>query len=1213
MKHFLKIVSVGLMIFLIQSCATFDKQTIEKVSVKADDLGTNIYLIGDAGFLEKGEPSNALRGLSEKIQNSKNEDVLLFLGDNVYPKGMPSDKSEVNRGEAEKSLQEQISIAQIFKGKVIFLPGNHDWYSGIDGLKEEQKMVEKNFGKKSFSPRNGCPLDSYEISEDIIVIIVDSEWYLTDWDKHPKMNDDCDIKTRFKFFDEFKSLVNKNQGKTIVLAMHHPLESNGNHGGQYAFNVLKTPLNIIRRTSGASPADINFPLYRELSNKITTILQEYKNNVIVVSGHEHNLQYLVHKNISQIISGSGSKVNSVRHFKNDTLTFGYSGLGYSILNIQENKQVVSFFDTKNNLLHSQVIRETRKKDSTQNITLPIEKNISASIYNQNTDKKSRAYNSFFGNHYRELYAKKINFPVVNLDTLYGGLKPIKLGGGNQSISLRLEDNDGKEYVMRRLRKSATQFIQVKAFQQDYMKDRLNNTVAERFLMDFYTTAYPFSALVTGDLSDIVGVYHANNQLFYVPKQNGLENFNDVLGDDIYMIEERLAKEFKANKSLGMSDDIVSTDEVMNNLMKDEKYNINHQQYIKTRLFDMWLGDWDRHEDQYRWATYKNPDGSISYAPIPRDRDQAFPKFDGFFTQATTHLVPALRLMQSFGPNLTNVKTFNQIIYKTDMMLINQSSLDEWLAQATYLEQNLTDETIEKAFDNLPEEIMDQNSASIMANLKIRRNHIVAWAKEYYGLLNKNAIIIGTNKDDIFEITRLQNGNTFIKVKRNNRAEEGKDMVYEKEFYPDSTKEIWIYGLDDKDHFIVKGDGKAVIKIIIVGGQDKDYYTIENPGKIHVYDYKTKESVFEGKEVKRTLTDEYTINVFDHNKFKHNFRQILPAISYNPDSDFLLGALMHITKFNFESNPFSQKHTFGARYYTATSGFEVSYKTELANSIKKYNIGFEIRYTTPAFSQNFFGFGNESENAEGDFTIEYYRIRLEQFNAKVSLMRRGKVGSLLSISIPFDYVKPNENEGRIVEQLFSQPQLESKKFIGIETNYSFENKNSRAFSTLGFEFNVTAGWKTNLEQGSQNYAYISPALQIDYPIFRNDKLTISTLWKANYISNNDFEFYQAASIGGKNGLRGFRNERFSGKSSYYQNTDLRLNLFNFNGGILPAKFGVFSGFDYGRVWLEGDHSNQWHTAYGGGVFANAAGLFIFQTSYFASDDGGRFVFGLNFGF
>ena len=144
MKYIFKIASIGLMTFLTHSCATFDKQITNKLSVKADDLGTNIYLIGDAGFLEKGESSNSLKGLSEKIQNSKKEDVLLFLGDNIYQKGMPVDKTDVNRLEAEKSLQAQINVAQKFNGKVIFIPGNHDWYSGIEGLKEEKKIVENN-------------------------------------------------------------------------------------------------------------------------------------------------------------------------------------------------------------------------------------------------------------------------------------------------------------------------------------------------------------------------------------------------------------------------------------------------------------------------------------------------------------------------------------------------------------------------------------------------------------------------------------------------------------------------------------------------------------------------------------------------------------------------------------------------------------------------------------------------------------------------------------------------------------------------------------------------------------------------------------------------------------------------------------------------------------------------------------------------------------
>ncbi|MDF1517962.1 MAG: ShlB/FhaC/HecB family hemolysin secretion/activation protein, partial [Lutibacter sp.] len=373
------------------------------------------------------------------------------------------------------------------------------------------------------------------------------------------------------------------------------------------------------------------------------------------------------------------------------------------------------------------------------------------------------------------------------------------------------------------------------------------------------------------------------------------------------------------------------------------------------------------------------------------------------------------------------------------------------------------------------------------------------------------------------------------------------------------------------------------------------------------------NIFEGKEAKTKLTDNYEINNFDHHKFKHNQRQILPAIGYNPDDGFQIGAVTHITKFNFENNPFSQKHTFGAKYFTATNGFEVSYNGEFANIIGEFNLGLETLYTTPAFSQNFFGFGNETVNLEDNLDIEYYRTRLEQFQAKLSLIKHGRIGSLWNISLPFEYIKPNDNDNRFVEETLSPEALEAKKFMGIETSYSFINKNNKAFSTLGIEFNVTAGWKTNLEKSEQNFAYFSPSLQLDYPIIKSEILTLSTLWKGNILSNSSFEFYQAASVGGKDGLRGYRNERFSGKSAYYQNTDLRLNLFKFNAGLVPAKFGVFSGFDYGRVWLNNDDSNKWHSSVGGGIYANGAGLFTLQTSYFSSDDGGRFMFGLGFGF
>jgi hypothetical protein len=55
-----------------------------------------------------------------------------------------------------------------------------------------------------------------------------------DWNKTPTINDDCSIKSREAFFEELESVLSKNRDKTVILAMHHPLMSNGSHGGQFS-------------------------------------------------------------------------------------------------------------------------------------------------------------------------------------------------------------------------------------------------------------------------------------------------------------------------------------------------------------------------------------------------------------------------------------------------------------------------------------------------------------------------------------------------------------------------------------------------------------------------------------------------------------------------------------------------------------------------------------------------------------------------------------------------------------------------------------------------------------------------------------------------------------------------------------------------------------------------------------------------------------------
>ena len=163
------------------------------------------------------------------------------------------------------------------------------------------------------------------------------------------------------------------------------------------------------------------------------------------------------------------------------------------------------------------------------------------------------------------------------------------------------------------------------------------------------------------------------------------------------------------------------------------------------------------------------------------------------------------------------------------------------------------------------------------------------------------------------------------------------------------------------------------------------------------------------------------------------------------------------------------------------------------------------------------------------------------------------------------------------------------------------------------FSLASGWKSNIKNTGENHAFLTPSFGINYKLNPIGTIVLATKLKSNIIIGTNFEFYNAASIGGLDGLRGYRNQRFTGNSSFYQNSDLRFTLRNVKTELVPLQLGVFTGFDYGRVWLKNEKSNDWKTSYGGGFWLVAADLVNLNVTVFNSKDGAYFNLGLGFGF
>ena len=161
--------------------------------------------------------------------------------------------------------------------------------------------------------------------------------------------------------------------------------------------------------------------------------------------------------------------------------------------------------------------------------------------------------------------------------------------------------------------------------------------------------------------------------------------------------------------------------------------------------------------------------------------------------------------------------------------------------------------------------------------------------------------------------------------------------------------------------------------------------------------------------------------------------------------------------------------------------------------------------------------------------------------------------------------------------------------------------------------IDLGWKSNIDNKKENNAYLRPELSFNYKLDNRGKIVLATKLKGNIIIGDNFEFYNAASIGGKDGLRGYRNQRFTGNKSFYQNTDIRYSFDRIKTRLLPLKLGVLAGFDYGRVWSHGEDSNDWKTSYGAGIWVVGAELINLNLYIFNSNEGAYIRFGLGFGF
>ena len=906
-----------------------------------------LFLVGDAGEIDDANTGKnyVLDAVGKDLHITKDPSTLVFLGDNLYPLGLPS-KDHEERSIMEKKINASLELARSCNGNTYFIPGNHDWKKGkkkgLKAINRQEKYVESYFGddfnkKVKMYPSNGCGDPKVvKINKDLVFVFLDSQWWLQNWDEEKSKNKGCDIKTRADLLETIEEIFVKHKNDEIIMLMHHPIKSNGLHGGKFSLahhlfpiheiHNLWIPLPIIgsiypifRQTTG-SVQDIANSKYQELMGGINNLALKLGINVTFAAGHEHCLQYFEKNDLRYIVSGSGSKQTYTAN--GGEAEYAREARGYAkILFYENNESWVEFYTVAgfNSDAKLEFRKQLRKpKAGSINITQDFP-SISKkdTIIAANAEFKAGKGKEFWlGKQYRDTWTTPVNVPFIDLETELGGLEPIKKGGGMSSNSLRMQAKDGKQYILRSIKKDYTKLVD----------EKFSNLKAIDIMKDQNSASHPYGALMLPSLSKAAGIYYTQPELVYLKHQKGLGNYNALFPEELYLLEQRPSGDWSEAEQFGYCKEIIGYTDLLVKIREKKSHFIDQEWVLKSRMFDVWVHDWDRHDDQWRWASFEKDNKTI-YRPIPRDRDQVFYKFEGIIPwYASTFLIKKFKTMKGDIRDVKN-QSFNARYF--DRYFLNQLEWSDWERIIKQLQSEMTNEVIESSIQSLPAEVREMNM-ELIPLLKERRGNMLQIGRKLYDFLSQEVEISGTDNNDIFNIHRNNDGSVNVKYIIT-RKTKGDLVKYERTFYPNETKEIRLFGLRGEDSFNITGDSNSKIRLRIVGGEDDDIVNNQTSSKnAFVYD-NTDGIKFEGKSVVNKTSDHIDINEYDRKGFKYNTNLPFIKIGYTEDDGLWFGVTHTWTQHGWRKEPFKSKHK---AYFSVAPGsqdaFTIGYAGHFTN-------------------------------------------------------------------------------------------------------------------------------------------------------------------------------------------------------------------------------------------------------------------------------------------
>jgi len=814
----------------------------------------------------------------------------------------------------------------------------------------------------------------------------------------------------------------------------------------------------------------------------------------------------------------------------------------------------------------------------------------------------------FGSGYRDLWTTPIQAPVLDLENEAGGLTPVRKVGQAQTLGLAFKGADGRAYTFRSLHKHPERML------PEVWRDRYPAHIVQ----DATSGTHPAAAVILPVLAAAAGVPDTHPRLVIMPDDPALGQFRKEFAGEFGTFDEYPLPAGDGNPGFMGATEILTTEKLWAHWMEGPEIRIDSRAFLRARILDLWLDNFDRHGGQWRWM--KLP-GKDLLQPLPEDPDMVLVHHDGRIMNSVRNYIPRLlRFTENYSKRL-------------DGPLINCFAVDRWLLadldaqdfedEARELRGRFTDDVIEQALRKMPPEWYAIDGADTATTLKARRENLVEYIRRVYRYYAEKVDVHATDRAERVTIARSSDNAVEVAISLD---EDGASPHYRRRFAPDETSEIRIYlhGGDDRVERtgpakgpihvrVIAGGGNKVVDDSASGGTDvwRDAGAVDvehGPGtSVHQKAWVNPDANAETPWVQPRSWGHWTIPQ--------------TILWWKPDIELLIGAGFTRTAWGFRNEPNRSVQTVRAAFTTG----QMSAKGEYIGTFRRPASGLALGlhgYVSGIERINFFGFGNDTPTAadrsvyKSDQTAAYFSPSL-----RYELGRRFEA----FLGAEVRYSDSPENDDTILgqENPYGAGEFGSvgvRAGLHLDTRERAEAHPSESLSegTLtppgdervnGLNLRLDGHYVPEAWDVREDYGGVDGEVA-GYLGVPAAYLAIRAggrkLW-------GPYPWFDAASIGGHSS-RGFRSHRFAGDSSLHGSAELRFWLGKLRTPVVPMRLGLFGLVDTGRVWLEGEDSSTWHASYGGGLLLQPLATPVtIHAIVTTGDEGTRFYFGSGYGF